>query len=105
MDKRYVVVTAISQYRMRYVVSLDDLQQCNTKNPVDPAWALDAVTCNDLEEFSQLWLGETIIDHDVVSEDKLLEIFDTDNDYLAKWPTEQKLNFINNLAEKIKKDK
>jgi hypothetical protein len=99
MDKKYVVVTALSQYRMRYVVPMDELQKLNTAQPVEAAWALDSVTCNDVKEFSQLWLGETIVEHDVVTEQRVLEIFDADNDYLAGWSTEKKLEYINNWRD------
>jgi hypothetical protein len=99
MEKKYVVVTALAQYRMRYAIPMDELQKLNPAAPVDPAWALDSVTCNDVKEFSQLWLGETIVDHEVVSEQKILEKFDSDNDYQAGWSTEKKLEYINNWRE------
>lgn len=91
----YVVVTAISSYRMRYVMHKDELQKMNTDAPVEPiSWAQDSVTMNDCEEFSQLWLGETIIDTDLMNEDEMLELFDADNDYLKSWTKEQKLEYV-----------
>ena len=96
LDKQYVVVTAIGQFRHRYVIPMDELQALNPNAPVDPKWALDSVTCQEVEEFSQQYLGEVIIDHDVVGETEILEIFDADNDYLSGWSTEKKLQHIRN---------
>ena len=91
---KYVVVDAIATYRMRYVVSMEELQKENLDMTVDPEWALDAVTCEDVEEFSQKYLGEQILEHYVVEEDAILDIFDRDNDYLKEWTREQKLEHI-----------
>lgn len=99
MEKKYVLVTAMAQYRMRYAIPMDELQKLNPAAPVDPKWALDSVTCNDVKEFSQLWLGETIVDHEVLSEQQILEKFDSDNDYLAGWSTEKKLSYIHDWQE------
>ena len=93
-DEKYVVVTAISQFKMRYVVPMSELQKDNPDAPVDPLWALDGVTCNDYEEFSQEHLGEVITDWCVEDEEQILERFDRENDYLAGWTKEQKLNNI-----------
>jgi len=93
-DEKYVVVTAISQFRMRYVVPMSELQKENELAPVDPKWALDGVTCQDYDEFSQEHLGEVITDWHVEDEDHILHRFNTENDYLAGWSKEQKLNWI-----------
>lgn len=94
LDKQYVVVTVVGQFRSRYAIPMDDLQAFNPAVPVDPKWALDSVTCQEVEEFSQEHLGETIIDHAVLEEAEILKLFDADNDYLSGWPTEQKLAHI-----------
>lgn len=94
---KYVIVTAISSYRMRYCIPVDELQNLNTHVPIERheiEWAEDCVTCEEVEEFSQKWLGETIIDSQIVSEEQMLETFDVDNEYLAKWSTEQKLAHV-----------
>ena len=96
---KYVVVTAVQQYRTRYCIPLSELQNENPDVPVDPLWALDAVTCNDVKEFSQLDMGENIVDHCIMSETEILELWDKDNDYLREWPTNQKLNHIFNWKE------
>ena len=93
-DEKYVVVTAISQFKIRYVVPMSELQKENELAPVDPKWALDGVTCQDYEEFSQDWLGEVITDWHVENEEQILERFDRENDYLSSWSKEQKLNLI-----------
>ena len=93
-DEKYVVVTAISQFKIRYVVPMSELQKENPVVVVDPLWALDGVTCSEYEEFSQEHLGEVITDWQVEDEKQVLERFDRENYYLAGWTTEQKLNNI-----------
>ena len=79
---------------MRYVVPMSALQKENPDIPVDPRWALDGVTCNDYDEFSQDHVGETIVDWWVEDEEQILERFDRENDYLSSWGKEQKLKWI-----------
>lgn len=94
LNKKYVVVTTVASYRVRYAIPMDELQALNTDHPVEPTWALDSVTCEEVSEFSQEWLGEHIVDHLVVDEDQILELFDKDNAYLKDWSKEQKLSLI-----------
>jgi hypothetical protein len=62
---KYVLVDAISQFRMRYVVEVPD----DCENPLDPnlypvtpeGYAMDTVACDEAKEFSQEHLGETIV--------------------------------------------
>lgn len=95
-EPKYVMVTVISQFRTRYAIPMTDLQALNPDSPVDPKWALDEVTCQEVEEFSQHFLGETIIDHEVIDETRLLAMFDSEMDYLSNWPRDQKLAHIKN---------
>ena len=99
--KDYVVVTTISTHRMRYVIHKDDLQAKNPEHLVEPiTWAKDSVTCEELEEFSQDWLGEQIVDTQMMSEEDMLNLFDADNDYLKEWTKEQKLAWVRKLKER-----
>lgn len=95
----YVVVTCISSFRQRYVVPVDELQKLNPDEPVNPSWALDEVTMENVKEFSQRHVGEQIIDAQVVKEPEILQFFDADNDYLAGWDEEFKLAWIKNWKE------
>jgi len=110
-DERYVVVTAISQHRMRYCVPVSELQKLNTdidiaNNPkMQVEWANDCVTMEDVEEFSQHYIGEQIIDTFIVDEERMLLMFDRDNDYLANWPREQKIDKVHNWKASWKKGK
>lgn len=99
-NEQYVIVSTISSYRMRYCVPMSELQKLNTDDPVDPSWALDQVTSENVKEFSQRWLGEQICDAQVVKEGEMLQFFDADNDYLADWSTEQKLQWVRDWQQK-----
>ena len=91
-DNKYVIVTTISTHRMRYCVPLDDLR--HEDGTVDPKWAMDAVTMQEVKEFSQVWLGEQIVDWGILDQEGMLEQFDQDNDYLKGWSTEQKIKWV-----------
>ena len=96
---KYVIVTAISSYRMRYCIPVDELQELNVEVPVEGReieWAEDCVTCNEVVEFSQKHIGETIIDSEILTEEQILEKFDADNDYLKDWTREKKIEYVRN---------
>lgn len=89
---KYYVVTAISQYRMRYVIPVEDLR--DEDGNVSDDWAMDSVTMEEVEEFSQEHLGEVVLDVVEEDEEQILARFDKENDYLKDWSTEQKLKHI-----------
>lgn len=96
-SKKYVVVTAISSHRTRYVMNVEDLQELNPSMSIsghEEEWASDTVTCQEVEEFSQDWLGEQIIDTRIVDEEEMLQLFDKDNDYLKEWDRDYKIQHI-----------
>ena len=99
-NKDYVVVTAISSYRVRYVMHRDDLQKLGPAQgslflPVNVIeWANDTVTNEECEEFSQEHMGEYIVDTVEMNEEDMLTLFDKDNDYLREWTKDQKIAWI-----------
>lgn len=105
-DNDYIAVTAISTHRMRYVMHKDDLRKLNKdiepteKDLVD--WALDTVTMQECEEFSQEWLGEQIVDHFECTEEEMLGFFDRDNDYLKDWDRDYKIQHVRKSIERMK---
>jgi hypothetical protein len=79
------MVDTVLTYRMRYCVEA----------PADhPEYALDDVTCETAKEFSQLYIGEQIMSHRVVSQEEALRMCDEDNSYLSSWTDEQKINSL-----------
>lgn len=82
-DKVWVMVETVSTFRNRYVVQA----------PAEhPEYALDTVACEKAKEFSQKWLGETIVSHRVISNDDAIEQFDIDNQYIKHWELDRKYN-------------
>ena len=78
-ETEWVLVSAISTYRMRYLVEV----------PVGKTdYALDTVTVEDAKEFDQQWLGETITDHCVITEQEGLDLFRDSDDIFAQWDDE-----------------
>jgi|TARA_R110000823_G_scaffold146916_1_gene277256 hypothetical protein len=103
MSKDYVVVTAISSFRIRYVMHKDDLQKLNTEKQVNAIeWANDTVINDDCEEFSQEYMGEYIADTVEMNEEDMLKLFDKDNDYLSEWTKDQKIAMVLDSAKNIR---
>ena len=92
-DKVWVMVEAISTFRMRYMVEAP---------ATNPEYALDDVTCATAKEFSQEWLGEMFVSHRVMdSIAAAIAQCDLDNDYCSSWTTEEKMNaFFTREGEK-----
>ena len=89
---KIVLVETISMFRHCYAIELND---------DDPSeYALDEVVHyatgghSELIEFAQKSIGENILSHRVISQSEYFQIFDTENDYLASWPDDKKLEFI-----------
>jgi bifunctional DNA-binding transcriptional regulator/antitoxin component of YhaV-PrlF toxin-antitoxin module len=81
-ETELVLVECISQFRQRYMVEVP-------KGKAE--WAMDTVTLNQADEFSQSHLGETIVSHRVVSKEEMLALCDKDNDYAKAWNDEHKM--------------
>lgn len=92
MTNRYVIITAISTFKIRYAIPEEVLACDNREDLIDKA--TDAVIAEKVEEFSQEWLGETVIDEKICTEEEMLEIFDRENDYLKGWTREQKIDHV-----------
>jgi len=91
-DMQWILVDCISQYRMRYMVQVPDGQA---------HWALDTVALEEAKEFSQEWLGETVVSHRVITEDDAIKLFKEDNSYLSSWTDEKiKEGFFTSYEEK-----
>lgn len=89
---KYVMVDAISQFRMRYVIEVpDDVENpSEDKYPCTPeAYASDSVTCEDVREFSQEHIGETIVSTREVSLEEAIAQWRKDNgDAFDAWSDE-----------------
>jgi hypothetical protein len=90
-ETEWVMVECISTFRERYMVEVP-------KGKAE--YALDTVTMNEAKEFSQEYLGETIVSHRVVSKEEALTMCDRDNDYIKSWDNETKIkNFFTTLTD------
>ena len=90
-ETEWVMVECVSTFRERYMVEV----------PLGHAeYALDTVTMNEAKEFSQEYLGETIVSHRVVTKEEAFKMCDNDNDYTKSWDDETKVkNFFTTLAD------
>lgn len=89
----YVLVETIETFRQRYVIP----------TPLGhDEWALDTVACEEGTEFSQEYLGETIVTHRRITKNEALRLCDEDNDYASDWPEEQKIRAF--FSDRIMED-
>ena len=94
-ELEWVMVEAVSQFRMRYMVQVPKGKS---------EWALDTVVMNEAKEFSQEHIGETIVSHRVMTAAEALVQCDLDNDYCSTWTDEQKMKcFFTHDGEKVEK--
>ena len=80
MKTEFILVEAISQHRMRYLVEVPEGKT---------SWAEDTVTMEEAKEFSQKFLGEVIVSTRSISKKDAIKLFKEDNDYLKSWTDEQ----------------
>lgn len=88
---KFVLVETISQYRMRYVIEVPDDHNDREVPCTAIQWAEDSVTMEEMKEFSQKWLGETITSSREVTKEEILKICDEDNNYCSTWDNDKKI--------------
>lgn len=98
---KFVLVDTISQYRMRYVIEVPDDHMDGDFPCPATTWAEDTVTMEEMKEFSQKWIGETILSSREVSREEILKICDIDNEYCSSWTDSQKVHtFVTEIGYK-----
>ena len=98
---KFVLVETISQYRMRYVIEVPDNHNDGEYPCSAETWAADTVTSEEMKEFSQLWLGETIVSTHEITNEKIITMCDEDNEYCKSWDREKKMEvFVTEVGYK-----
>lgn len=96
-DELYVVTTVISTHRMRYAIPISAMSEegdmkLSTADAIN--YIQDSVTCEEVEEFSQHWMGETIVDTFVLDTERTIALYRRDNPHADGWSDEQILSYI-----------
>jgi hypothetical protein len=86
MTKKIVLVTTVSMFKHSYVFWED--------KDTDSKGVLDFIGDDDVEEMSQEWMGEQIVNYRDIDIKEYLQIFDKENDYLKDWSSEKKISHI-----------
>ena len=98
---KFVLVDTISQFRMRYVIEVPDDHNDGEHPCTAEDWAADTVTCEEMKEFSQSWLGETIVSTREISKEEIIPLCDKENQYCQSWNDEQKMKaFVTDIGYK-----
>lgn len=92
-ETQLVLIETESKFTIRYVVEV----------PVDGNTLKSIKQVQDnlgnYDEFSQVHLGENVVNVTAISKTQMLEMFDRDHDYLIGWSEEQKMRNIHKLEE------
>jgi len=98
---KFVLVDTISQYRMRYVIEVPDDHNEREYPCSADTWAADTVTTEEMREFSQLWIGESILSTREVTKEEVIVMCDKENEYCSSWSDEQKIHtFVTEVGYK-----
>ena len=105
MKSDYVVVDTISVFKQRYIIPRDEVQKLNEEvhltDKLARQWSQECVEAEEVKEFSQRWLGETVTNIDIVDTVKALKYFQEDNEQLSEeWSQAKQLDFINDWKDK-----
>jgi hypothetical protein len=81
------------------MIPWDGLQETNPdvelNDELAKEWASDTVVSEECNEFSQRYLGEQISSINIITEDDMIEAFDTDNPLLiSEWSREKKIDYV-----------
>lgn len=98
---KYVLVEAVSQFRMRYVIEVP-LDHNEKEYPCTAEqWAMDTVAMEEVREFSQEHLGEVIVSAHEITPDHIITLCDKDNHYCSSWDREKKMQvFVTEIGYK-----
>lgn len=98
---KFVLVDTISQYRMRYIIEVPDDHNEREYPCSAETWAADTVTAEEAKEFSQLWLGETIVSTREITKEEIIPLCDIDNEYCKSWDDDKKVEvFVTEVGYK-----
>ena len=104
-NELYVVTTVVSTHRMRYAIPISAISEEGIM-PLTTDQAItyiqDSVTMEEVEEFSQHWMGESIVDTFVLDKERVLNLYKRDNPWFAEanMSDEQILENVENWKEK-----
>ena len=108
MKSDYVVVDTVSMFKQRYIVPREEVQKWNEEikltDKLAKLWAQESVEAEEIKEFSQRWLGETVTNVDFVDTEKVLKLFKDDNEKLSEeWTQARQLDYINDWKDNTPK--
>lgn len=91
LETEFVLVETVESFRMRYVVEVPKGKT---------TWASDTVVMKEAKEFSQKYLGETILSERVVTKKEIEQLVDQDNDYISSWSKQKKYEtFVTSMGD------
>tara|TARA_A100001015_G_scaffold133257_1_gene147853 strand:+ start:4671 stop:4997 length:327 start_codon:yes stop_codon:yes gene_type:complete len=108
MKSDYVVIDTVSMFKQRYIVPREEVQKWNEEikltDKLAKLWAQESVEAEEIKEFSQRWLGETVTNVDFVDTEKVLKLFKDDNEKLSEeWTQARQLDYINDWKDNTPK--
>lgn len=108
MKNDYVIVDTVSMFKQRYILPREEVQKFNEEvrltDKLAKQWSQESVESEEVKEFSQRWLGETVTNIDFADTEKVLKLFKDDNEQLSEeWSQAKQLDYINDWKDKTPK--
>lgn len=108
MKNDYVIIDTVSMFKQRYIIPREEVQKMNEEiklnDKLAKQWSQESVESEEVKEFSQRWLGETVSNIDFADTEKVLKLFKDDNEELSKeWSQARQLDYINDWKDKTPK--
>lgn len=108
MKNDYVIVDTVSMFKQRYILPREEVQKFNEEvrltDKLAKQWSQESVESEEVKEFSQRWLGETVTNIDFADTEKVLKLFKDDNEQLSEeWSQARQLDYINDWKDKTPK--
>jgi len=99
-------MTTVSQFRLKYVIPFERLQELNPSHPLTDEeaiiWAEECMLSEEVEEVGQNWLGEMVVEASIVDENGATAIYARENANLVKEDNMSKEQILKSIDTKIK---
>lgn len=86
--KKYVTLTTMSQFRLKYVVPFEKLQELNPSHELTDEdaviWAQECIMSEEIEEVGQNWLNEFVVEASITDEQGAAATFIRENTELVE---------------------
>lgn len=96
MSKKYVLVESTASFKMKYAIPVDDINSHTTSDEDLIAYGKTLVEKEMVIDMYQKYMGDAITDSKILTEDEILEVYDSQFELKSDRTKEDKLKIIDN---------